>query len=344
MRFAEPTVFLLLLAIPLIALWRRDRGDQTPLAFSDVRFAAGVPRSWRQRFTWLPTACRLAALALLIAALARPQKEIQLDHHERQGIAIQMVVDVSSSMDFTIDYKGRSRTRMEVAKQVLEEFVLGNGEDLNGRPNDLVGIITFARYADTVCPLTLGHDALVEIARNLTINDRPNEDGTAYGDAAALAAARMKTLEEALAASGAGDDLDIKSKIVVLLTDGENNCGKHLPLQAAAMAKEWDIRIYTISLGEKPKSASDPNKLPAITQTEALLSQMASDTGGIFRQAYDFESLRSVYAEIDQLEKSEVRERQIMDYEEAYSPFCIFALLSLLAGGAVQAVVLEREP
>ena len=142
-----------------------------------------------------------------------------------------------------MDLKGRRKTRMEVAKRVLEEFVLGDGKELKGRPNDLIGIITFARYADTVCPLTMGHQALASMARDIQVNERPNEDGTAYGDAAALAAARLSHYEKQLQEEGlASDSMNIKSKIMVLLTDGENNCGRFLPLQAASMAKEWGIK------------------------------------------------------------------------------------------------------
>ena len=150
-----------------------------------------------------------------------------------------MLIDVSTSMDMYIRYKDENVTRMEVAKKVVEEFVAGDGEELKGRPDDLIGIVTFARCRH-YCPMTLGHDALVQMVRELTINERPNEDGTAYGDATALAAARLRSLE--------GQDDDIKSKVIVLLTDGENNCGEHLPLQAAGLAKKWGIRVYTISI------------------------------------------------------------------------------------------------
>jgi Ca-activated chloride channel family protein len=314
-----------------------------PLLFSSVAALGELPRSLRQRLTFILAFLQLVALALIIVAIARPQRQTDTEHHEQEGIAIQMLIDVSSSMDFTVDYHGQQRTRMDIAKQVLQEFVIGNGDDLTGRPNDLVGIISFARYADTVCPLTLGHDALTQIASGITINDRPNEDGTAYGDATALAAARMKMLEETLTDGQGADDFQIKSKIIVLLTDGENNCGRHLPLQAAAMAEEWGIRVYTISLGEKPKTTS-ANAPGPVNQTEELLSRMAEMTGGIFRQAHDFDSLRSVYTEIDQLEKSEVRARQYQDYEEGFPPFCAAALMFLLVGTGLDLTVFGRNP
>ena len=115
----------------------------------------------------------------------------------------------------------------------------------------MIGLVTFARYADTVCQLTLSHDALTYITREIEVQDRPNEDGTAYGDATALAAAHLKTYET-MQNQGKRSSVipDIKSKIIVLLTDGENNCGNHLPIQSAAMAREWGIRVYTINFGE----------------------------------------------------------------------------------------------
>ena len=119
------------------------------------------------------------------------------------------------------------------------------------RPDDLIGLITFARYADTLSPLTYGHDALVEIVRELDIQERPAEDGTGYGDALALACARLDQMGQWQPAAGkhaADPSAAVRSKVVVLLTDGENNCGLHLPEEAAGLAKKWGIRVYAISM------------------------------------------------------------------------------------------------
>ncbi|RMD82616.1 MAG: VWA domain-containing protein, partial [Lentisphaerae bacterium] len=157
----------------------------------------------------------------------------------------------------------------------------------------------------------------------------PNEDGTAYGDAALLAAAHLKAMEQK------DPEHTPVSKIVVLLTDGENNCGRYLPLQAAAMARQWGIRIYTISIQAAPQpvkvDVEGETQLlpPAHSASDDLLRQMAEMTGGIFRTAYDFDSLQAVYREIDRLEKSRMKAITYTDYQEAFSPFVLAGIVLL---------------
>jgi len=349
--FTQPWAFALLplaLFVPALAWWRRRR---RAIDFSSLDAVADVPTSWRERMAWLPDLLRVLAAIGLVVALARPQLERTETSLERDGIAIEMLVDISSSMDMKMDYRGEDATRLDVAKDVLEQFVLGDGDKLQGRSDDLIGIITFARYADTVCPLTLSHDAVAYFASILTINDRPNEDGTAYGDATALAAARLSTLEEALWQGEAGTTRtpEVKSKIIVLLTDGENNCGRHLPLQAAALAKEWGIRVYTISLTDagKPRRLKDGDETIEVASgrsaAEQVLEQMATSTGGIYRTAHDFDSLRSVYSEIDELERSQLRSMAKKVRTELFTPFAIAALLALLAEVVLRNTVLRID-
>ncbi|MFV1993924.1 MAG: VWA domain-containing protein [Verrucomicrobiales bacterium] len=341
MKFAFPYAALALLPVAL-SLWLGwGARNAHALEFSSMRSVFAAGRSMRQRLAWLPAILGVAALCLTVIALARPQIEVYERAKEREGIAIEILVDISSSMDMRMDYSGEESTRLEVAKKVLESFVLGDGDELPGRPDDLVGIITFARYADTVCPLTLGHRAVVYFARNLEINDRPNEDGTAYGDATALAAARMKTLEENLwqrALEDEEQEVKIKSKIIVLLTDGENNCGRHLPLESAAMAQKWGIRVYTISLGEPPPPVKVEveqgeeviEAVPERSAAEQTLEKMAEMTGGIFRTAHDFDSLQAVYKEIDRLERSEMHSTAKKLKADVFGYF-VWAALALLA-------------
>jgi Ca-activated chloride channel homolog len=225
--------------------------------------------------------------------------------------------------------------------------------ELSGRPNDLLGLITFARYADTVCPLTLSHEALAFLAEQLTINDRPNEDGTAYGDATALAAARLARVEETLPVpeEGTAEVIPIKSKLIILLTDGENNCGRMLPLQAAALAKEWGIRIYTISLTDPPKNQyvrvegeESIEVARGRTAAEQVLEQMATSTGGIFRRAHDFDTLKAVYREIDALERSELRSALRRVPEEKFAWFAAAALGFLAVELVISSTWLRRIP
>lgn len=327
MTFAAPYALWALLGIGILVALKRGRREQAAIVFPSMDALTGAARTWRQRFLWLPSWLGLLASCVAVLALARPQVRVARVREEHEGIAIEMLVDVSSSMDMKARYGGNRSSRLEIAKQVLLAFVLGDGEKLKGREHDLIGIITFARYADTVCPLTLGHDALEYLAREIEVNDRPNEDGTAYGDAAILAAARLQKLEEMSARSGRGD-LDVESKIIVLLTDGENNCGRHLPMEAAALAKEWGIRIYTISMGEKPRVQIGATAAAPSDEEEAeeTLRMMAALTGGIHRTANDLDSLQAVYGEIDRLETSQLRP---VLFEERRELFWIFAAASI---------------
>ena len=344
MRFDFPQAFFLLAALPVLAwiqiAWRR----KSAVVFSDLSLFANSPKTWRQRLVFLPPLLEHLALVALICALARPRIKTETKRMEREGIAIELVVDVSSSMDINIKFKDKQSTRMEVAKRVVEEFIAGNGENLKGRPDDLVGIITFARYADTISPITLSHDALVDMVKDITINDRPNEDGTAYGDAVALACAQLKNLSKRKMWK------NIRSKVVVLLTDGENNCGAHLPLQAAALAAKWGIRVYTISIQEveRPKAVDTPQGRffapRPLSDSDKVLKKMAEKTGGIFRRAYDFDSLQAVYHEIDSMEKSRMTTVVYKDFCEAFEYFAVAAMILIFLKYLLQSTVLRVAP
>lgn len=347
MSWETPLAFWGLVPVLFLGLLRLRFRGRSAVTFSSVHALSGVTRSRRHRLMWLPDAVFLLAALALVLALARPQLEVTQYEEEHKGIAIEIVVDISSSMDMDVDARGTRRSRLEVAKQVVESFVVGDGNALGGRPHDLIGIITFARYTDTVCPLTLGHDAVVQLTRDITIGDRPNEDGTAYGDATALAAAHLAMYESRTLKR---EDELIKSKVIVLLTDGENNSGEQSPLVAAALAKEWGIKIYTISLGEKPSNLKLEIQGEAIvvppdeSVTEETLRKMAEMTGGIFRTAYDLDSLESVYAEIDQLERSDLRPIQYADREEVFWMFALFGVLGLVVELGLRSTVFRRVP
>ena len=317
MTFVFPWAFLLL---PL-AVWLVFRGSSR----KGVRIASVAQWSFlgkgRARFLWVLTALELLFLCALITAMARPQAGSSQSVEEAEGIAIELLVDVSSSMDRTVILPDRtSKTRMEIAKEMLELFIVGDGKGLAGRPNDLIGLISFARYADTRSPLTFGHKALAQIVRNLEIQDRPNEDGTAYGDALTLACARLRKLDEVEADESSRRLSEIESRVVVLLTDGENNSGNHLPLEAAGLAKQWGSRVYTISLSEAdtPMRNADEIGEPELTAAEQVLMRISDETGGVFRRATGYESLRSIYEEIDTLETSRIETRSFAIVSERF--------------------------
>ena len=324
--------FLAFIPVSLWLLHRRRKRSSITVASVQALPSA---QAGRARFLWLPPFLRNICVALLFIALARPQAGTSFDANISEGIAIQLLVDVSSSMDMSArGFDGEMTTRMEIAKTMVERFIAGDGETLQGRSQDLIGLISFARYADTRSPLTFGHDALLQIVRNLEIQERPNEDGTAYGDALAIAAARLKNIETY---SPGFDAQDIKSRVIILLTDGENNSGKHLPTEAAGLAKAWDCRIYVVSLGGEAYLGDGERPFSELSDAEKTLEHIAEETGGIFRQAYDLESLLSVYAEIDELERSEISTRTFERTAElfwlplALGIFCLFTAMILEA-------------
>ena len=279
---------------------------------------------------WVPELIRIIALILLVTALARPQTGREQIRDVSKGIAIEMVVDRSSSMGAELEYDGETLTRLEVVKKVFNKFVLGDDRDLLGRPNDLIGMIVFARYADTVCPLTLAHGALPAFLKNVKLVQTREEDGTAIGDALALAAARLKTTEETFRdRQGSSDGYEIKSKIIVLLSDGENNYGKRTPMQAAELAAQWGIKVYTIAIGgnEAITSIQTPfgiYKLPSRQRVDTkTLQAVAEKTEGIFHEAEDAESLYGIYEKIDKMEKSEIESIRFVDYRESFLWFAL---------------------
>jgi Ca-activated chloride channel homolog len=352
MRFASPWALLALLAVPLIVYMRRGGRRRCAVRFSSLAEVQQAGRSLRQRFMWALPCLELVALVSLTIALARPQLGMRRISDRREGAAIEMLLDISSSMDISMQIGGKNGSRLEVAKSVFEEFVVGNGDDLPGRPNDLIGMVTFARYADTLCPLTLGHDALIGIMKKVSIEDRPNEDGTAIGDALALGAARLQTAEEVASRQSEQVDTDylIKSKVIILLTDGESNCGKYLPRAGAAMASKWGIRVHVIAFGDRVETQtidtpSGPRKAPGALGDDAkVLAALAGDTGGVFRTAHDGDSLRAVYAEINEMETTEIKSMSYLDYQDNFSPFALAAVLSLLGLSLLRSTVLRKIP
>ena len=199
MRFAAPQAFLLLPLLPLVAWFYLRRGRTATVRFSSLRRVGTLGRSVRLWARPLLLVLRLAALALLIVAIARPQTSRPETRVSTEGIALEMVVDRSGSMRAEMDFEGERLNRLEVVKRVFTEFVVGNGDDLPGRPHDLIGMIAFARFADTAAPLVRAHDALVQFVQGTKIVQFRAEDGTAIGDALALAAARLKRAEEDIA-------------------------------------------------------------------------------------------------------------------------------------------------
>lgn len=325
MRWESPLWLIALLLVPLV-LWRYgSRRARATVRFASPMQLAAAGGSWATRLSWLPAALRALAVAAVVLAMARPQKGDERTRVFNEGIAIQMVVDVSSSMltpDFELD--GRRSTRIDAVKEVFKEFVAGKGE-LKGRRNDLVGMVAFARYADSVCPLTFDHDNLLRIVER-TQSVRPNseEDGTALGDGIALGVERLRSLTERRASESRRD---IKSKVIILLTDGEQTVPESMdPVEAAKLAAAFGIKVYTIGAGDPEARGTMGFFQRATPLDEKTLTAVAEATGGRYFRATDSNSLRDIYAEIDRLERTETEELRYMQYAELAPPFLLAAL------------------
>ena len=341
MRFGSPLAFLVVAIIPLLLLLHWRSQGRAGLRLSSLATVRQAGASLRQRLRALPAFLRVAALALLVVAMARPQEGREQVRDVSRGVAIEMVIDRSGSMGAEMQFGDERMTRLDVVKKVFEEFVRGNKHGLPGRSNDLVGMVAFARYADTLCPLTLSHGVLSRFLESLHLVKRRSEDGTAIGDAIALAAARLQSAEKQLQRQsrtpGRSADYKIKSKVIILLTDGRHNAGKRIPLEAAALAKEWGIKIHAIGVGGQEgvttiQTLLGPMKFAAGPGLdEGTLRAIAEETGGIYRSAPNDKSLREVYEEIDRLEKSEIESLRYVDYREMFTPFAMsaFCLLGL---------------
>ena len=322
MTFAYPWI-LLMLPLALVALRQRPL---TAITVSGLAVWRNVPPSGRLR--WLRRVRYMSAVAigLLIIACAGPQMERQVGEETREGVAIQLLVDISSSMEQSLAADDGERiSRLEATKRVVEQFI-------RHRPDDLIGLITFARYADTLSPLTYGHAALVEIVRELDIQERPAEDGTGYGDALALACARLDQMGQWQPAAGkrtADPSATVRSKLVVLLTDGENNCGLHLPEEAAGLAEKWGIRVYAISMKDDQGGSTleRRNDDEGLTDAEKLLLRLADETGGAYWRIGNATHLQGVYERIDHLETSEIKTTIL--YHSEISP--LFQYLACVA-------------
>lgn len=350
-HIAHPWVLWALAVLPLLAwaAWRPRRA--TGIVYSSVSLAESAGRSWRVSMRWLPAALRLGALALLIAALARPQETSGQSRSLTDGLAIQMVVDRSGSMNERIVAgEGEGKSKLEVVQGVLAGFVAGDNAGLKGRTADMVGLIAFARYADTLAPLAQSHDQLLEAARQLRPVAVRSEDGTAIGDALALAAARLRRAEEELARAekqrGGPGDFRLRGKVIVLLTDGANNAGEMSPQEAAELAAKWGIRIYAIGIdaGQAQQRGFFGGLRMMGGVDEEMLTQIATASGGRFWRADDAAALREAYAAIDALERTQIQTLAFTKYTERFAPFALGALLLFGLDVLLASTLLRRTP
>ena len=328
MHFASPSYLWLGLALPLLAawyVWQLRRGGAS-IRISSVEGALRAPKTLRYWLRHLPVVLRIAALALLIVALARPQG---IEEHARtntEGIDIVLAIDVSGSMlarDFRPD-------RITAAKEVAGDFIAD-------RYGDRLGLVVFAGEAFTQSPLTTDQSTLQTLLGR--IRSGLIEDGTAIGNGLATAINRLRESEA-------------KSKVIILLTDGVNNRGEIAPLTAAEIARAQGIRVYTIGVGTEgmaPYPAVDMfGNMTFVQQKveidEKTLTEIAAQTGGRYFRATDKAKLKAIYDEINQLEKSKVEIFEHITYHEYYLSWLLAALALLLTEFLLTHLVLKRIP
>jgi len=331
LRFEDPALLALLALLPLLALWRGRRGPAASVLFSTadrLRRVAGPRRT--RRGAWL-TSLRLAALALGVVAIARPQWVEARTEVETEGIDIVLAVDVSGSME-ALDFRlgGQPANRLDVARSVMQRFV-------EARPDDRIGLVAFAGRPYLVSPLTLDHDWLERSLERVRIG--LVEDGTAIGTALATSVNRLR-------------EGDGRARIVILLTDGVNNSGKVDPGTAAEAARALGVRVYTIAAGtrgEAPMPVTDAFGRRRIVMSqvdvdEETLARVAEVTGGRFYRATDTDSLERIYAEIDQLEKTTVRTTRYEERDDLFAWALVPGLGLLLLEGWLGQTRFRRLP
>lgn len=339
-EFHNPHYLWLLLLIPLIAFLKGRPGRKAAsLLFSNTSIAHKVSKLKRSRNKKFLFTLELITLATLIIAFARPQFIKGESYTEASGIDIVLALDISDSM-LALDLATHSNlsTRLDISKKVLDEFI-------KGRPNDRMGLIAFSGNAYLVSPLTLNHDWLQTNLKRLKVG--LGTPGTAIGDAIAMSVNRLK-------------DLPSKSRIIILLTDGENTTGQIPPLTAAEIASTMNTKIYTIAVGKggivptlllnkKGEIDLDRYGRPNIYQfdipiDEETLTKIAELTGGKSYKATNLHELSDIYKEINRLETTHVKLKSHTSYQEAFMFPLYLALFLILIEKILTTTRFRRLP
>ena len=328
MVFANPTyLYLLLLLIPMIGwyIWKLCKSQASLQVSSTEAFDAPGATSWKVYLRHVPFILRMAAVAVLIIILARPQSTNSWQNTSTEGIDIVLAMDISSSM-LAQDLKPN---RLEASKDVAASFI-------NGRPNDNIGLVVFAAESFTQCPLTTDHTVLLNLFKDI----QPGiiQDGTAIGLGLANAVSRIK-------------DSQAKSKVIILLTDGVNNAGEIAPVTAAEIAKTFGIRVYSIGVGTQgmapypfQSAFGVPYQDIPVEIDEATLKQVAATTGGQYFRATDNASLKEIYSEIDKMEKTKISVQQYSKKQEEYKNWALLLFALLLVEILLRNTLLRNIP
>ena len=327
MTFAYPELLWLLILLPLIATWYilQARKTSATMTISSLKPFEGSRRGLRVYLRHSLPILRALSVGFLIIALARPQNTNSWQKDSIEGIDIMLAMDVSGSMQ-AMDFK---QNRLEAAKDVAISFI-------NNRPNDNIGMVTFAGESFTQCPLTTDHTVLLNMVQDLQMGVL--DDGTAIGMGLATAVNRLK-------------DSKAKSRVVILLTDGSNNMGDITPRMAADIARTFGIRVYTVGVGTRGEAP-----FPIQTEfgvriqnvpvdiDEPTLDGIAEVSGGKYFRAVDNETLNEIYKEIDKLEKTRLMTKSFKAYEEKYFVYALIAFLLLLTEFLLRNTLLRSNP
>jgi Ca-activated chloride channel homolog len=334
MTFAHPYLLLLLLLLPLFAWLKGRRGSPPAFLYSSLQLVAGLTKARRSHAGNFLAALRWIVLALFIIALAQPRLMKSTTTVKASGIDIVVAFDMSGSMlseDFVVD--GRRVNRFNMARTVLKNFI-------DKRPDDRIGLVVFATQAYIATPLTLDHDFLQEDLDRLEIGSI-NQNATAIGDALSTALNQLRAVKG-------------KSKIVILMTDGQNNSGEIDPLTAARAAQALGVKVYTIGVSKNGMAPMPVGKNPFTGETvyqnvpvdvdETTLKKIAAITDGKYYRADNAEKFRQIYAEINKLEKTEEVINKFTQYKELFPWFAWSGLALLLVELGLGQTILRRLP
>lgn len=330
MRFESPWFLLLFLLLPLWWWFSVQRNRSQFIQFTEVQTLKSLAgSSWWSHPYVLPL-MRLLVLILLILSVARPQTGRSFSEVDTEGVDMVLTIDTSGSMKaLDLKWEGKNVTRLAVVQQVLGKFI-------ESRPHDRIGMVVFGEEAFTQAPLTHDNRLLTGFVDQMFIGMAG--ESTAIGSAIAIAVKRLK-------------DLEAPSKVIILLTDGENTAGKVLPIPAAEAAKELGIKIYTIGVGSEGEVPFETDgffgkriQYAPVTLDEGLLKEIASLTGGKYFRATNTESLEKIYQQIDELEKTEAKVKEYHEYEERFSYFLFPAFFLFLLEFLLARTRLRRLP
>ncbi len=326
--FLGDPLFLILLPIVIAAVLhgRANRGRAT--ARIPVLPAGAATRSLAQRLAWVPIPLQALALVLVVIALARPLRGNVETNSIAEGVDLALMIDRSSSMGHEDLEQGRSR--LSVVKDVVRDFAVRRMTDREGA-SDYIALFSFARYPEELCPFTLDVDAVTGFLDGVQLAATRNEDGTGIGIALAKAVAVLRENEA-------------KSKVVVLLTDGENNLDLIAPLEAAELAAEEGVRVYTVFAGRYVMDAFGRMREAELEIDTTELEAIAEQTGGRFFRARDRRALEAAYAEIEELERTPRQERHFVEHYDLYPAFLFWALMLYLGAWLSACTWARRVP